>query len=150
MAERKGGRKKGSGKVYRGSPDVSEERWALFLAEFAKTGNVTHSAKVAKISRETVYLRKRTDPEFAQRFADALVLGDEALKDEGRRRAFAGSDYLLLKFMAAKFPEFRERQSVEHTGSLKVERAYELSDEELAAIAAGGRGRAAATEEGED
>jgi len=48
-------------------------RWRrAFLAGLEKTGSVTQACELAKISRVTVYQNRRTDPEFARRWDEAL------------------------------------------------------------------------------
>lgn len=48
-----------------------EAKAAVFFAHLSETSNVTNSAKAADVSLETVYAKRRRDPEFARRWAQA-------------------------------------------------------------------------------
>jgi hypothetical protein len=149
MAAQRGGRKKGSGKVYRGSPAITGEVWAKFLEVLScNGGNVTQASEAVGISRDSAHKHKRDDAAFSAAWDDAIHLGKFAILDEAKRRAMTSSDRLLELLVKGLFPEFRDRATPE-TINLNVNRVHDLSDEELAAIAANGRGGAAAPEEGE-
>lgn len=76
-----------------------------FLAALEQTGSVTQSAETAKISRFTVYATKRDDAAFATLWEQALDAGADALEDEARKRAFAGSDVLLMFMLKGIRPQ---------------------------------------------
>lgn len=63
-----------------------------FLAELAATGNVTHSAKVAVVNKQTVYNHRMQDGDFAAAWADAIEESNDNLEAEARRRAVDGVD----------------------------------------------------------
>jgi len=67
-----------------------------FLAALEQTGSVTESAAAAKIGRITAYDTRRADPAFAALWDQALDVAANTLEDEARKRAFAGSDVLLM------------------------------------------------------
>ena len=67
-------------------------RWHKpFLAELAATSNVAASARKARIGLTCVYYTRRTNPDFAQAWQDALCEGYDLLEigllgtDAGRR-----------------------------------------------------------------
>ena len=65
------------------------------------------------MDRKNHYLWLRQDPEYARAFEGIQEEASDALKDEAARRAFAGSDTLLIFLLKARRPEkFRERQDV--------------------------------------
>ncbi len=76
-----------------------------FLAALENTGSVTQAAETAKISRFTVYEYKRNDPAFAASWEQALDAGADTLEDEARKRAFAGSDVLLMFLLKGIRPQ---------------------------------------------
>jgi len=106
----------------------------------------------------TVYDWRTEDPEFAERWEEAMRIGAEALEDEAKRRAFDGvdepvffqgvamdtvrkySDTLAIFLLKGAMPEkYRENSKLELSGSLAIN---QMSDEEmraeLAALTAGG------------
>lgn len=71
----------------------SDEAEAIFLDHLGASCNYTYSAKQADFSREAIYMRRRRDPDFARRCADAIAQGYariEALLVEGAERALDG------------------------------------------------------------
>jgi hypothetical protein len=61
-----------------------------FLAALAESPNVAAACRTAKVSRETAYLHKRTDPEFAAAWQSALDISTDDLVGEMYRRAVHG------------------------------------------------------------
>jgi hypothetical protein len=76
-----------------------------FLIALEQTGSVTAAAKTAKVSRERAYECRRLYPAFATAWDQALETGADLLADEARRRAFAGSDVLLMFLMKGLQPQ---------------------------------------------
>jgi hypothetical protein len=81
-----------------------------FLTGLENTGSVTQAAEAAKISRQTVYENKQNDPEFSRQWDEALEQSADALEEEARKRAFAGSDVLLIFMLKGLRPQ-RWRES---------------------------------------
>lgn len=112
-----------------------EKAWrAPFLEALRTHGVVSEAAKVANISRWTVYNERAIDPDFAQEWEAALALGVDALEDAAKKRAFEGSDTLLIFLLKAHKPEkYRET-----TRSIQVnvtpDDLQHMSDEELDAL----------------
>lgn len=107
----------------------------IFLATLAESGNVTLAAAKAKLSRTQLYNKRKADDAFGKAWAEAETLGNAALEDEARRRAYNGwlepvfhkgakcgtvrkfSDTLMIVLLKAHMPEkYQERQKLEHTG----------------------------------
>jgi hypothetical protein len=76
-----------------------------FLAALEQTGSVTESAAAAKIGRITAYDTRRADPAFAAAWDQALDIAADTLEDEARKRAFAGSDVLLMFLLKGIRPQ---------------------------------------------
>ena len=94
------------------------------------------AAKVAGVGRSTGYLWRQEDPEFAQKWDEAVAEGIDRLEDEAHRRAVEGvkhpvyrggvlvgemtkySDKLLMFLMKRRRPEVYARS---HDGSRKVD-----------------------------
>jgi hypothetical protein len=90
---------------------------AAFLVEFAKSGNVTQSARLAGVTRYAVWLARQRDAEFAELYQHARQEAVDTLYHEARRRALDASDYLLWKLLVSMRPEeFSDRSKVEMTG----------------------------------
>lgn len=102
-----------------------------FLAAYALTGNLSEGARVAGISRNTVYDLARADRSFRKQMRDARAAAADALEAEARRRAVDGWDdpvffmgnevgsvrkysdtLLVLLLKAAKRNKFRDRTEV--------------------------------------
>lgn len=121
----------------RGRNLTDEERLkaqAAFLAEYAKRGTITHACRKAGISFETYYGWQEHDEQFALMFNQAKVAYNDTLRAEINRRAVEGvlkpvffqgklaghirefSDTLLIVQAKARMAEYREKQTIEHTG----------------------------------
>lgn len=110
----------------------------------------------------TAYNWRSENQEFAAQWESAKEAGVDALEDEARRRAFEGtgkpvfhqgiecgtiqeySDTLTIFLLKGARPEkYRERVSTELTGKdggpVQIKRAAEMTDDELAMIAQGGK-----------
>jgi hypothetical protein len=81
-----------------------------FLAAFAQQGNVKGACEAAGIARCTHYAWLESDPDYKRAFNDAKEDAADALEAEARRRAFAGSDLLLIFLLKGLRPEkYRDR-----------------------------------------
>ncbi|MBL0898257.1 MAG: hypothetical protein IBJ17_06105 [Reyranella sp.] len=63
---------------------------ADFFRLFAASGSVAFAADRTGLSRTVLYRRRRTDPAFARRWAEAQELGVSKVRDEVFRRAVVG------------------------------------------------------------
>ena len=125
--------KKVTKKARRLSTESTAKKRKAFLSLFARTGNITFSAKKTGIERSTHYKRWMKDPFYAEAFNSAREEASDVLEGEAWRRAMQGveepvfhrgkicghvqkySDVLLIFLLKGNRPEkFRER--VEHTG----------------------------------
>lgn len=96
---------------------ISAASKAAFLAAFSKCASVTESAQRVKLDRSNHYQWIRDDPEYAKAFEATRTEAADALEDEASRRAFAGSDTLLIFLLKGMRPEkFRERSEVRMPG----------------------------------
>jgi hypothetical protein len=85
-----------------------------FLDGLRKTGNVTATCDTSDLPRRSIYDWRDDDPSFAADWEAALSLGMEALEDEARRRAFAGSDLLMIFLLKGHKPDkYRDRSTVD-------------------------------------
>ncbi len=132
---------------------------AVFLTEFAKCGNLTASAKVADINRDSIYAWLEHDEAFSLRYHQAEAEAADAIRAELHRRAVEGvervvvsagrvvmldgkplvqreySDHLLGILAKARCPEYRESAQVEISGKVEISDARELLAAKLAALA---------------
>jgi hypothetical protein len=112
----------------------------------------------AGISRNTVYEWQEKDETFGFKFRQASEDANDLIRGELFRRAVQGyekpvvsvgkqvfvdgkplmervySDNLLSLLAKARMPEFREKQQIEHSGSIDVTGAKELLLQRLARI----------------
>jgi hypothetical protein len=90
------------------------ENRANFLEAVRNTGNVVQACNSLGLARTAVYAWRDADPSFADDWEAALALGMEALEDEARRRAFAGSDLLMIFMLKGHKPDkYRDRSTVD-------------------------------------
>lgn len=76
--------------------ELNDEEKAIFLRILCEHGIVTYACRSIGRSRMTVYNHRKKDVEFSKMWDLALELGIEGLVDEAKRRAFAGSDLLMI------------------------------------------------------
>ncbi len=121
--------------------DIQDAKKEAFLTALRECGNITVAGDLAGIkSRQTVYTWKSQDDVFAASMFDAMTVSGEKLEAEARRRAMESSDTLLIFMLKAHFPEkYRERYEVKGEHKHTHANVNELTDDELAAIAARGR-----------
>ncbi len=93
---------------------ISAASKAAFLAAFSRCASVTASAKRVRLDRSNHYQWMRDDPTYAKAFEATRTEAADALEDEASRRAFAGSDVLLIFLLKGLKPEkYRERTEVQ-------------------------------------
>lgn len=68
------------------------EKRIEFLGALAACGNVTEACRTIAVARNTMYLWKSQDADFAAEWDRFLVMGAEILEDEAIRRAREGYD----------------------------------------------------------
>jgi len=129
-----------------------------FIAELARTGNVTRAAIAAGVSYRNVYHHRSVDPDFAALWDEAREMSKDVLAHEARRRAVDGvaeavyyqgevvgtvqrySDTLLIFLMKGEMPDkYADRRQISGPdgGPLRITHTGEelraLPDDELAA-----------------
>jgi hypothetical protein len=134
-----------------------------FLAEYSKTGNLSHSARKARVTRAGVYERRDVDPAFAKALQTAREEANDALEAEAHRRAVTGtlepvfykgakiasirrfSDTLLIVLLKANLPDkYKERRDITTDGQpIGALGLNELTDDELNSRLADAEGRKA-------
>lgn len=125
--------------------EFTPEKRTKFLKALTETPNVSRACRLAKISRVTAYNHRKEDEAFAAAWDEALEEGVDGLVESAWRRAKKGDTALTIFLLKAHRPEmYRETVRTEHSGPdggpIRVSKASDLSDDELARIAAGGRG----------
>jgi hypothetical protein len=108
------------------------EQWpGLFLDAILMGANVRRASKIAGISENTAYKRRKVDAEFDQAWREAARISTELLEEEAERRAYHGvvkpilykgevvakvreySDTLMMFLLKARKPEmYREAPKV--------------------------------------
>ncbi len=110
-----------------------KRKWEkAFLIGLEQTGSVTTSAQTAKVSRFTVYGHRRDDPQFARLWDEALDIAADTLEDEARKRAFGGSDVLLMFLLKGIRPQ-KWRESRATIAPAELNRMIETELKRLAA-----------------
>lgn len=85
------------------------ERQEIFLEHFAATGDTEASAAAAGVSASTVHLHRRTRPDFAELYAEALAIAYPRLEEECLRLRRASQERLraAVERGADSWPERR-------------------------------------------
>ena len=76
-----------------------------FLAALENTGSVTAAAAAAGVHRTAAYKQRSGDKAFSLQWDDAIDQAADTLEDEARKRAFAGSDVLLMFLLKGIRPQ---------------------------------------------
>ncbi|SRR6266566_7931069 len=130
----------------------TKQKQRLFLEVFAENANVLLSARAAGINRSTVYEWLEHDEDFFFAFNQAKEDAKDVLRAEIYRRGHDGveervfqqgmlidvvrkySDTLLIFHAKALMPEYREKQQLDVTNHMQVQRdqmLQSLTDEEV-------------------
>ncbi len=142
------------------TPEEREQKQQRFLKLYRECANIKASCKAAGISRKTFYVWKEQDSAFAAQLSEAekdaddtaeFALYDRAIKgvetyvvSNGRVVYLDGkplkerkySDGLLTLLLKARMPEkYKDKQQVEHAGSIDVTGARESLMNKLATFA---------------
>ena len=135
-----------------------EKRATFFTALRENAGNVSKACEAAGIGRMTVYEWRAAEADFASEWDNVVEESTDALEQEVYRRAHDGveepvfyqgevcgtvrkySDTLAMFTLKARRPDiYRENIRTELTGKdggpIRIAKAEDLSDDELAAIA---------------
>jgi hypothetical protein len=124
----------------------------VFVGALEASGNVTASARRAGVNRATAYNHRRSEPDFAAAWDEALEVATDALEAEARRRALEGweepifcggeecgrvrkyDSTLMIFLLKAHRPEkFRENTAVQHSGDLTIRIEYADADRDALA-----------------
>jgi hypothetical protein len=106
-----------------------------FLEILGQSCNVTLACKGAGVDRTGAYAHKKSMPEFAAAWKDAIKQAIEILEAEAWQRARKQSDVLMIFLLKAHKPKkYGEKIKHRHKGKIDVTR---LSDEELKQIVEG-------------
>jgi hypothetical protein len=92
-----------------------------FLDALALCGQVTQAARAAGISPKTAYRWRQAYPALASRWEAALEQGLDCLEEEAIRRAFEGSDKLLMFVLNRRRPRGLQRVPGQVSGRLHDE-----------------------------
>ena len=103
-----------------------------FLATLATTANIYLACRQAGITRKTAYKWKEENEEFAARWKDAMEDACDILEWDGRRRARASSDKLLMYLLDVH--RYGRKYQHEHSGPgggpIPVKDVISIIDEE--------------------
>ena len=96
------------------------DRIRKFMDRYGKTGSLRAAARAAKISLSAHYEMLETSDSYRKQFEAAQQQVADLLEAECFRRAFAGSDELLLFLLRSWLPQYREHTMVEHSGTVTL------------------------------
>jgi len=108
----------------RGQPiKCTPEKREAFLRGLREAHTAKESAEAVGLCRQVFFDWKNKDPGFAEEWEKAYQEGTEVLEKEAERRAFAGSDTLLIFLLKARD---REKYSDKWYGDLNTRGSLEL------------------------
>lgn len=105
-----------------------------FLIALEQNGSVTKASEAVGVNRTTAYKHKRNDCVFAKQWDEAIDSAADVLEDEARKRAFAGSDVLLMFLLKGLRPQ-RWRESRATIAPAELNRLIEAEFQRLAKAA---------------
>ncbi len=103
-----------------------------FLAALENTGSVTAAADAAGVHRTAAYKHRQTDKAFSEKWDESVEHASDVLEDEARKRAFAGSDVLLMFLLKGIRPQ-RWRESRATLPPAELNKMIEVELKRLAA-----------------
>ena len=104
----------------RGRKPVDTSWHERFLQILGQSCNVAMACKIAGVDRSVAYDHKRTLPEFAAKWGDAIETAVEMLEAEAWTRAKKKSDLLMIFLLKAHKPDkYRERAEIDVTSGGK-------------------------------
>src|SRR6266496_195179 len=84
-----------------------------FLASLAKSPSVALAARAARVSRRTVYNARDADPEFAEKWDNALNTALDSLEHSVFLRALKNDSQLAMFVLKAFRPFYRDSSKLE-------------------------------------
>ena len=104
-------------------PEITHPKKKAFLLAYINCGTIKSAAKAAGIERTTHYYWL-ADPEYQQAFNTASLMAGQSLQDEAVRRAFKGSDRLLMFLLKGAMPDkYKERRQIQSESKVTVTKA---------------------------
>jgi len=126
-------------------PDKKKEAKKKFIEVFKKEANVSVACQASGIARKTAYQWRKEDNKFAEEWDSSVEVSNDVIRKAIFWRAVDGweeplvsagkvvrdeygdamhvrkySDPLLQFLAKSRMPEFREKQNVDVSGSLKI------------------------------
>jgi hypothetical protein len=109
--------------------DIDKDPKVLaFLDALAHCGQVTQAARAVGISPKTAYRWRQAYPALAPRWEAALEQGLDCLEDEAVRRAFEGSDKLLMFVLSRRRPEVYNAHRVKSQVDRSTKHVIDFND----------------------
>ena len=106
-----------------------------FIMAYREEGSVYHAAKVVGIHRSTVYKWMDADQSFVQAVADSHEDSVDMAETSAFKKALAGDSLLLMFYLKAHRPKFRDRVSID-LGEVQAEIQSRIGNGQLALPAA--------------
>ena len=91
----------------------TQERKRVFIEAFREDGTIYHAALSARVNRCTVYRWLERDKAFAQALEDSKEDVYDKAETSAYKRAMAGDSILLMFYLKAHRPKFRDRSTID-------------------------------------
>jgi len=95
-----------------GDTDTVQRKRAVVTA-YREEGSIYHAALNARVARKTVYRWMEVDPEFAQALEESKEDCYDKAESSVFRKALAGDSLLLMFYLKAHRPKFRDKVTID-------------------------------------
>ena len=90
-----------------------DNRKKRFIEALTVHGTVYHAAKAAGVSRQTVYRWREEDPEFADRWDEAIENAVDEVESTIYQQAVGGNTLAAIFYLKAHRPMYRDRLNID-------------------------------------
>jgi hypothetical protein len=106
----------------------------MFLKAYAECGRVGEACETVEVSRDLHYQWLEKDPAYRDAFEQTKYRVGQLIEDKVIELAMNGEVSLLLPVLRRFRPEYRERTSIEHSGSVDLVERMRAADQRLIAL----------------
>jgi len=93
--------------------NATVQRKRAVVSAYREEGSIYHAALNSKVNRKTVYRWIDTDPEFAQALEESKEDCYDKAETSVFRKALAGDSLLLMFYLKAHRPKFRDKVTID-------------------------------------
>jgi hypothetical protein len=91
----------------------NDDKQKRLIEVYVDTGDIATARDSIRVTPSEYFRELERNPDFSAMLKEAEPLAHKALEERATQMSLAGNDKLLLKVLAAKMPEYRERVNVD-------------------------------------